>query len=166
MLFRSNVTSIFVTHDQEEAMEVASQVVVLNKGRIEQQGSPSDIYDFPANVFVSKFIGQTNEFELSHFTSEWFQRAGLPISDEASPNSVAHIRPHDIEIVKTENDTPVILKDWQHLGALIRIELTKQLPNGKRKAVFAEMPNAQFKNLQLNRGDKVDVKIRHAHWFH
>jgi sulfate transport system ATP-binding protein len=59
-----NVTSIFVTHDQEEAMEVASQVVVLNHGRIEQQGSPSDIYDHPANAFVSRFIGQTNIFDL------------------------------------------------------------------------------------------------------
>ncbi|MEI6746637.1 MAG: sulfate ABC transporter ATP-binding protein [Methylococcaceae bacterium] len=161
-----NVTSIFVTHDQEEAMEVASQVVVLNKGRIEQQGSPADIYDYPANAFVSKFIGQTNEFQLSHFSSDWFQQVGLPIAKDISPTSVAHVRPHDIEITKSTNDTPVTLKDWQHLGALIRIELTKILPNGNQKAVFAEMPNEQFKRLQLNRGDKVDLKIRHAHWFH
>ena len=55
-----HVTSIFVTHDQEEAMEVASQVVVLNHGRVQQQGAPADIYDHPANAFVSQFIGQTN----------------------------------------------------------------------------------------------------------
>ena len=160
-----NVTSIFVTHDQEEAMEVASQVVVLNKGRIEQQGSPADIYDHPANVFVSKFIGQTNEFELSHFSSEWFKQVGLVVSNDMTQNSVAHVRPHDIEITKSFENTPVTLKDWQHLGALIRIELTKHLPDRKQKTVFAEMPNAQFKNLQLNRGDNVNLKIRHAHWF-
>jgi len=158
-----NVTSIFVTHDQEEAMEVASQVVVLNKGRIEQQGSPAEIYDYPANEFVSKFIGKTNEFTLEHHTVYWFKHIGLTISAESK---IAHVRPHDIEIVKTaNNDTPITLKDWQHLGALIRIELTKNLPNGKPKLVYVEMPNEQFKRLQLNRGDKVDLKIRHAHWF-
>jgi sulfate transport system ATP-binding protein len=158
-----NVTSIFVTHDQEEAMEVASQVVVLNKGRIEQQGSPAEIYDYPANEFVSKFIGQTNEFTLEHHTVDWFKHIGLPISAESK---VAHVRPHDIEITKAmNNDTPITLKDWQHLGALIRIELTKHLPNEQPKVVFAEMPNEQFKRLQLNRGDKIDLKIRHAHWF-
>ncbi len=162
-----NVTSIFVTHDQEEAMEVASQVVVLNKGRIEQQGSPAEIYDHPANVFVSKFIGQTNEFELSHHTTDWFEHIGLQVAEESTPDWVAHVRPHDIEISKSTNDnSPVTLKDWQHLGALIRIELTKFLPNGSPKIVYAEMPNEQFKRLQLNRGDKVDLRIRHAHWFH
>ncbi|MDD5227755.1 MAG: sulfate ABC transporter ATP-binding protein [Methylococcales bacterium] len=157
-----NVTSIFVTHDQEEAMEVASQVVVLNKGRIEQQGSPADIYDHPANAFVSKFIGQTNEFSLKDNTVDWFEHIGLPVLEE---NKIAHVRPHDIEITKATTDTPITLKDWQHLGSLIRIELTKHLPQGEPKLVYAEMPNEQFKRLQLNRGDKVDLKIRHAHWF-
>ncbi len=162
-----NVTSIFVTHDQEEAMEVASQVVVLNKGRIEQQGSPSEIYDYPANVFVSKFIWQTNEFQLSHHSASWFEHIGLQVAEESSPNWVAHVRPHDIEISKSADDnSPVTLKDWQHLGALIRVELTKYLQNGSSKLVYAEMPNEQFKRLQLNRGDKVDLRIRHAHWFH
>ena len=161
-----NVTSIFVTHDQEEAMEVASQVVVLNKGRIEQQGSPAEIYDHPANIFVSKFIGQTNEFQLSHFSPEWFRQVGLSEAPNLTVDSVAHVRPHDIEIIKATQQTNITLKDWQHLGALIRIELTKVLPDGNQKAVFAEMPNEQFKRLQLNRGDNVDLKIRHAHWFH
>lgn len=161
-----NVTSIFVTHDQEEAMEVASQVVVLNKGRIEQQGAPADIYDYPANVFVSKFIGQTNEFHLSHFSPDWFSQVGLAQAPNLTADSVAHVRPHDIEVSKATEKTNITLKDWQHLGALIRIELTKVLPDGNQKAVFAEMPNAQFKTLQLNRGDNVQVKIHHAHWFH
>jgi sulfate/thiosulfate transport system ATP-binding protein len=75
-------------------------------------------------------------------------------------------RPHDIEVSKATEKTNITLKDWQHLGALIRIELTKVLPDGNQKAVFAEMPNEQFKRLQLNRGDNVQVKIHHAHWFH
>ncbi|MGZ8162206.1 MAG: sulfate/molybdate ABC transporter ATP-binding protein [Methylobacter sp.] len=161
-----NVTSIFVTHDQEEAMEVASQVVVLNHGRIEQQGSPSVIYDHPANAFVSRFIGQTNIFELDQYDAEWLQSSGLMCT--ARDGKVAHIRPHDIEIEKSIDDkgASATLKDWQHLGALIRIELTKNGFNGSDATLYAEMPNDQFKRLQLSKGDKVDLRIRQAHWFH
>jgi len=159
-----NVTSIFVTHDQEEAMEVASQVVVLNHGRIEQQGSPSDIYDHPANAFVSRFIGQTNIFDLDQQDNDWLQTAGLLTPQQGK---IAHVRPHDIVIEKptADSDAFVTLKDWQHLGSLIRIELVNSASN-PAVSVYAEMPNDQFKRLHLNRGDKVDLRIRHAHWFH
>ena len=161
-----NVTSIFVTHDQEEAMEVASQVVVLNHGSIEQQGSPTDIYDHPANAFVSRFIGQTNIFDLAEHDTDWLQTAGLLVPQ--SEGKIAHVRPHDIIIEKSNADhaAPATVKDWQHLGALIRLELVKNGANGSAAPVFAEMPNDQFKQLNLNRGDKVDLKIRQAHWFH
>ncbi len=160
-----NVTSIFVTHDQEEAMEVASQVVVLNHGRIEQQGSPSDIYDHPANEFVSRFIGQTNVFTLSTPDAQWLQTAGLQLDQQGN---IAHVRPHDIEITKAldANNATAILKDWQHLGALIRIELSKNGADNTAATVYAEMPNEQFKRLHITKGDKVDLKIRQAHWFH
>ena len=161
-----NVTSIFVTHDQEEAMEVASQVVVLNHGRIEQQGSPSDIYDHPVNAFVSRFIGQTNIFDLDEHDVDWFQTAGILNPHQEA--KIAHVRPHDIIIDKSKTDkaAPATLKDWQHLGGLIRLELVKNGSNGSTAPVFAEMPNDQFKQLKLNKGDKVDLKIRQAHWFH
>jgi sulfate transport system ATP-binding protein len=160
-----NVTSIFVTHDQEEAMEVASQVVVLNQGRIEQQGSPSDIYDHPANAFVSRFIGQTNIFDLDEHDANWLKTAGLSTPQEEG--KVAHVRPHDIiiETSKTEHAAPATLKDWQHLGAMIRLELFKNASNGLVAFFFAKMPNDQFKQLKLHRGDKVDLRIRQAHWF-
>jgi sulfate transport system ATP-binding protein len=155
-----NVTSIFVTHDQEEAMEVASRVVVFNHGVIEQQGTPSEIYDNPVNEFVSRFIGDTNVINLENHHIEWLSLSGLKLN----PLSQAiHVRPHDFSITKTENDNSAataILKDWQHLGALIRIELAKQ-----GEVFYAEMPNEQFKRLQLAKGDKVDLQIRHAHWF-
>ena len=74
----------------------------------------------------------------------------------------------DIIIEKTDNHhtAPATLKDWQHLGALIRIELVKNESNGSDAPVFAEMPNDQFKQLELTKGDKVKLKIRQAHWFH
>jgi sulfate transport system ATP-binding protein len=162
-----NVTSIFVTHDQEEAMEVASRVVVLNHGHIEQQGAPSDIYDHPSNAFVSQFIGQTNVFTSDLGDSDWLQDSGLDIAHQTG--KVAHVRPHDIVIEKIngQKTAKAVLKDWQHLGALIRIELVKSaVSNGSAAHLFAEMPNEQFKELQLNRGDQVSLQIRKAHWFH
>ncbi|CAA9890060.1 sulfate permease A protein, chromate resistance (ABC superfamily, atp_bind) [Candidatus Methylobacter favarea] len=161
-----NVTSVFVTHDQEEAMEVANRVVVLNNGRIEQQGSPSDIYDHPANAFVSQFIGQTNVFDLDEQGTDWLEAAGLLTPHQEG--KIAHVRPHDIVIQKStaDNDAFVTLKNWQHLGSLIRIELIKNGSSDSNAAVYAEMPNDQFKRLQLSKGDKVELRIRHAHWFH
>lgn len=161
-----HVTTIFVTHDQEEAMEVASRVVVLNHGLIEQQGTPSDIYDHPANAFVSRFIGQTNVFSIEQEDSHWLKEVGILLDEPKG--STAHVRPQDIEIEKIADLdlSSFILKDWQHLGALIRVELTKNHSNGSNATVFAEMPNDQFKRLQLDRGDKVAVRVRNAHWFH
>jgi sulfate transport system ATP-binding protein len=162
-----NVTSIFVTHDQEEAMEVASQVVVLNHGRIEQQGAPSEIYDHPANAFVSKFIGQTNVFHLENEDKIWLQHAGI-ILDEPEALT-AHVRPHDIDIEKyaDASASPFTLKDWQHLGSAIRVELAREVPEeGKQTTtVYAQLPNERFKSLQLAKGDRVALRIRHAHWF-
>ena len=160
-----NVTSIFVTHDQEEAMEVASQVVVLNHGHIEQQGSPSEIYDNPTNAFVSRFIGQTNVFDLDEHDNEWLRNMG--IINANNTGRIAHVRPHDILIEKSEShqDATATLKDWQHLGALIRLELVKN-DHHSSKPLFAEMPKEQFKALALRIGDVVKLKIRHAHWFH
>ena len=161
-----HVTSIFVTHDQEEAMEVASQVVVLNKGHIEQQGAPSSIYDYPANAFVSQFIGQTNVFAINQNQREWLYNAGLQPSMQSH---IAHVRPHDISLNKAVNSqtAAAIIKDWQHLGALIRVELIKNNAESEdSQCIFAEMPNEQFKQLQLQKGDKVDLHIRKAHWFH
>lgn len=161
-----HVTTIFVTHDQEEAMEVASRVVVLNHGHIEQQGSPSEIYDHPANAFVSRFIGQTNVFSIENEDSHWLKEAGILLDEPKG--STAHVRPQDIEIEKIADLdlSGFILKDWQHLGALIRVELTQSKPSGAAATVFAEMPNDRFKRLQLDRGDRVAVRVRNAHWFH
>ena len=161
-----NVTSIFVTHDQEEAMEVASQVVVLNHGHIEQQGSPSEIYDNPTNAFVSRFIGQTNIFDLDEHDNDWLRNVG--IINANNTGRIAHVRPHDILIEKSNNhqDATATLRDWQHLGALIRLELVKNDRHHSGKPVFAEMPKEQFKALALRIGDVVKLKIRHAHWFH
>lgn len=160
-----NVTTIFVTHDQEEAMEVASQIVVLNHGKIEQKGTPSEIYDHPKNDFVSQFIGHTNVFHLEKDDSAWLRNSGIVLDN--TDGITAHVRPHHIGVEKLDSNdsSPIILKDWQHLGATIRLELINEGFNGTAKVIFAEMPSDQFKYSGLNRGDKVKVFIRQAHWF-
>jgi sulfate transport system ATP-binding protein len=146
-------------------MEVASQVVVLNQGHIEQQGAPSEIYDHPSNAFVSKFIGQTNILHIDQHDVAWLKSTGVDV--EKAKGIVAHIRPHNIDIEKAAETTAseIILKDWQHLGSTIRIELFNTLLNGGSNSLFAEMPNERFKQLNLNKGDRVAVSIKHAHWF-
>jgi len=160
-----HITSIFVTHDQEEAMEVASRVVVLNQGRIEQTGAPAEIYDHPANAFVSRFIGQTNVIHLTEQDQHWLARAGISLDEP--DGLIAHIRPQHIDVAKAGAASPsqITLKDWQHLGSTIRVELLNPQDNGSGARLFAEMPNELFTQLQLNKGDRVDLQIRQAHWF-
>ncbi len=159
-----NVTSIFVTHDQEEAMEVSSQIVVLNHGKIEQKGTPSEIYDQPGSDFVSRFIGQTNVFHLEKDDYAWLKSTGIILDDPKG--MVAHVRPHNITIEKASvEQPPFYLKDWQHLGGTIRLELDRAGRNGSANTIYAEMPNEQFRELALQKGERVALRIKHAHWF-
>ena len=102
-----HVTTIFVTHDQEEAMEVAQQIVVMNDGKIEQIGAPRDLYEDPANEFVMSFIGPVNR-----------------LGDE-------FIRPHDMELRLEPNGSTVeaMIERVVHLGFEVRVEFT--LPDGE-----------------------------------
>lgn len=160
-----HVTSIFVTHDQEEAMEVASQIVVLNHGKVEQKGTPREIYEQPANGFVSRFIGQTNVFDLENEDLLWLQNTSGIVIDKA-PGLVAHVRPHDIDVIKADNGlSPVILKDWQHLGSTINLELSKSEPNGQERLIYAQMPKDKFQQLHIDKGQAVRLQIKLAHWF-
>jgi sulfate transport system ATP-binding protein len=158
-----HVTSIFVTHDQEEAMEVASQVVVLNHGRVQQQGAPADIYDHPANAFVSQFIGQTNLLPQDAIAPEWFSDGAAVVTDRAA---VAHVRPQHIAISKAAEatDSAIILNDWQHLGSSIRVELLNRQSQPASR-LYAEMPNDTFKQLNIQKGDRLAVSITQAKWF-
>lgn len=160
-----NVTSIFVTHDQEEAMEVASQIVVLNHGKIEQKGTPSEIYDQPQSDFVSRFIGQTNIFHLEQDDSHWLNGAGIIIDDPKG--IVAHVRPHNIEVEKPQDSqtSAVVLSDWQHLGGTIRLELQRRDQKGSPTTIYAEMPNEKFRELAIQKGEPLNLRIKHAHWF-
>ncbi|MEF8746994.1 MAG: sulfate ABC transporter ATP-binding protein [Candidatus Accumulibacter propinquus] len=117
-----HISSVFVTHDQEEALEVADRVVVMNRGRIEQIGSPDEVYSNPASPFVYQFLGNVNVFH-SRVHGEWADvgRAGGGPEGEAT----AYVRPHDIEI----EHRPVVgsleatVQEVHPIGPLVRVEL-------------------------------------------
>jgi sulfate transport system ATP-binding protein len=128
-----HVTTIFVTHDQEEAMEVAEQIVVMNAGKIEQAGTPRELYEMPRNEFVMSFIGPVNR-----------------IGD-------AFVRPHDVQIL-TEDDgsaTEALVKRVVHLGFEVRVELT--LPDGRD--IWAQVTRANAEELELSEGQILAVRL-------
>jgi len=97
-----HVTSVFVTHDQEEALEVADRIVVLNKGRIEQVGTPDEVYSAPASPFVYSFLGNVNLFHgrvdggVADIGGLRLEAADHAAAKDAA--AVAYVRPHDIEL--------------------------------------------------------------------
>jgi sulfate transport system ATP-binding protein len=128
-----HVTTIFVTHDQEEAMEVAKQIVVMNAGRIEQTGSPRELYESPSNEFVMSFIGPVNR-----------------IGD-------AFVRPHDVEILAHDDGTAIeaLIKRVVHLGFEVRVELT--LPDGRD--IWAQVTRSTAHELELQEGQILPVRL-------
>jgi sulfate/thiosulfate transport system ATP-binding protein len=151
----SHVTTVFVTHDQAEAMEVADKIVIMNKGRIEQVGTPAAIYDNPANAFVMGFISRVNILPSG---SNIFQANGL----EAT-NPQMFLRPEDIAIETVSNTTNVAAKVNRliHLGSEIQAELA--LDDGQ--VIMAHLTREKFDSLQLEPQQQVFVKPKEAKSF-
>lgn len=142
------VTTAIVTHNRQEAMEVADRIVIMNEGRIEQVGTPAEIYDRPANAFVMSFIGKVNVLPgtAKIFTGNGFE----PISPEV------FLRPQDIAIETESTTTNVTAKVSRtiHLGSEIQAELT--LEDGQK--IMAQLTRERFDELQLEPQQQVFVK--------
>lgn len=150
-----HITTIFVTHDQEEAMEVANEIVVMNQGRIEQVATPAEIYEQPATPFVMSFIGPVNVLPN---TAEIFQKNG---SGPHHPQ--VFLRPHDVEIQTSpgKNLTPAKVSRVVHLGWEVQVELS--LMDGQ--IVKANLTRERFRQLQLQPQQRVYVKPKQAKSF-
>ncbi len=150
-----HVTTVFVTHDQEEAMEVADEIVVMNKGKVEQVGTPAGIYDHPASAFVMSFIGPVNVLPSS---SKIFQGNGF---DSAHPEMF--LRPQDVIVETSPNGTtvPARVSRLIHLGWEIQAELS--LDDGQ--VVTAHLTRDRFDQLKLEPEQKVYVKPKDAKSF-
>ena len=154
-----HVTSVFVTHDQEEALEVADRVVVLNEGRIEQVGTPDYVYEHPASPFVYEFLGDVNLFHGRVHEGE--ARIGdatlsLPADSPAREDqAVFYVRPHEIEVYKEPHETGSIgakILDVRPLGVTVRLELDRLDGHG---IVEVEIVREQYNALAVSRGDSV-----------
>ncbi|MDX2006108.1 MAG: sulfate ABC transporter ATP-binding protein [Meiothermus sp.] len=131
------LTSVFVTHDQEEALEIASRVVVFNNGRVEQVGAPEEVYDRPATPFVFHFLGRSNALEDGF------------------------VRPHDFEVslLPAQGFRPATLRHLRRVGALARLEVqTADSPGAQWLEI--EIPKAQISDWGLQEGGTVYFRAR------
>ncbi len=143
------ITTVLVTHDQEEALEVANRIVVINKGKIEQIGTPEEVFHKPKNEFVISFLGNVNLFHERNEQSE----------------KKYHIRPHELEIVsKDESDiiSQAQIKYIQLAGSQVKIDL-EDLKSSK--TILVEISHHEFKYKNINIGDIVGIIPRQLRTF-
>ena len=155
-----NVTTIFVTHDQEEAMEVSNRIVIFSRGLLEQVGTPREVYDQPANEFVARFIGVMNILEIE-------ARGGVARVNELEFPAPGHpdgeklrigFRPYAVQISSdlTQCRYRAILRHTFFLGVLLRVEL--ELPSGL--LIRARMSKEEYAHQGLEDGREVSFQIR------
>ena len=156
-----HVTSVFVTHDQEEALEVSDRVVIMNEGRVEQSGTPEDVYEHPATPFVYGFLGDVNLFhgrihrgrvkvgahELE--APEW--------ADAHDQAAVAYVRTYDVRLTPSSAGTSSFEATVRHIrafGPVVRLELDR-LEDGS--SIEAHIPRAEYETMRLGKGQRVFV---------
>jgi sulfate transport system ATP-binding protein len=178
-----HVTSVFVTHDQDEALEVADQVVVMNRGRVEQVGTPDEVFHHPASEFVMNFLGEVNRFHgridagrvrlapsagdarNTHPASPDGASIEFPYegSGEAGRSATVFVRPHDVTIdtVATENSIDATVVRLHSAGPFVRVELRTDGGQG----LVAELSQERFRSMRLQPGATVFIRPRHVRVF-
>jgi sulfate transport system ATP-binding protein len=161
-----HLTTVFVTHDQDEAFEVADRVVVMNRGKIEQTGAPAEVFEHPANDFVMRFLGHVNilEAELDGGRA----RIGDAMIEIAGGGAAAHshvyVRPHDIDVarVATTGALAAHVVRVTPLSGGLKIELTVPSLNSQLRA---DIDWERGSALGLRSGDDVFLSLRRARVF-
>jgi len=158
-----HVTSIFVTHDQEEAMEVSSRIVVMNKGVIEQVGTPEEVYEHPRSPFVSRFLGDVNIFH-GRVDKGWLEldlwRVPAPADSAHRDEVAAYVRPHDVQL--TLEADPLLpqarVLHVHHAGSVYKLEL-EILGHDGRDDIEVEISRREYQELNVKVGDTVYLKL-------
>jgi len=151
---------VFVTHDQEEALEVADRVVLMNEGRVEEVGTPDEVYHHPANAFVYNFLGNRNLFH-SRVEDGKVYLGGIPIDlpSEAAQDAktaLVFVRPHLFEIKLQPNCGSHFRAKVEHINAassVVRVGLVTEWGD----PVHVELPHDRYRMLGLKRNDRVFV---------
>ncbi|CAO3451445.1 sulfate/molybdate ABC transporter ATP-binding protein [Azospirillum largimobile] len=157
-----HITSVFVTHDQEEALELADRVVVMNQGRIEQIGTPAEVYDHPASAFVYEFLGQVNRFDCTVEGGIAHVGGGaltIPTEGSVQGPAVAYVRPHDLGVTPASAG-PARISGIHVVGPDARIEIDLA-----GLALEAEMDRERLATLGIVAGDRCAVHIDRARVF-
>ena len=160
------LTSVFVTHDQEEALELADRVVVMERGAIEQDGTPAEVVDHPATPFVANFIGRVNVFHgRVESDKAWF---GSVVVDHPTPASGAsraegYARPHEFEITREEigGGLWATVRHTSPAGALVKIDLV----GPDEGLLHVELAREQFDVLAAKPGERLYVRPRRLRVF-
>ena len=156
-------TSIFVTHDQQEAIEVADTIVVLNRGRIEQCGVPSEVYDVPTSAFVHRFLGQVNELPVRFRDGRaWLGPIDISAAAEVrtgSADNIALIRPHEIEIGSQASGWPATVAAVRVIGPIVRLELCAE-GQPLNEPLEAEISRERYAAERFAVGQKVGLRFR------
>ena len=163
-----HITSVFVTHDQEEALQVSDRVVVMNEGKIEQMGTPAEVYAHPANPFVFKFLGSVNLFQgrLHQGVVQIGEaRVEAPEHREVKNKmTVVYVRPHDIEVDRMRQDHSIeaTVSSVHPIGPSVRLELALTR-NGQQ--IEAEVSREKFQELKLQPGERAFIRFRNPQVF-
>ena len=162
------MTSVFVTHDQEEAFEVADRVVVMNQGRVEQYGTPAEVFERPANPFVMDFLGNVNVF---HGRVEQGKAvvagAELAVTDPHpdAPAAAVYVRPHEVVIQHQQSGNASLSAKVLHVnpaGSRVKVELRA---TESEQLINAELTSERYEELGLKSGDEVYVSASRVRVF-
>ena len=156
-----HITSVFVTHDQEEALEVADRVVVMNQGRVEQIGSPDEVYTNPASPFVYEFLGNVNVFH-SRMHGAWADVGREHNGAVPAAEATAYVRPHDIDIEHRPvfGSLQATVQEVHAIGPLVRVELAHA-----SELIEVELTRERANVLLLAEGQQVWLKPRQLRVF-
>jgi len=145
-----HITSVFVTHDQEEALEVADRIAVMNEGKIEQVGSPDEVYHHPASPFVYNFLGNVNLFHGR------LDEERLSIDEKAASGNLVYVRPHLLDIHRQATNGSHFRATIKHIhsaGPLVKIEALAEWG----APVHVELSQERFRDLQLAKNEAVFI---------
>jgi sulfate transport system ATP-binding protein len=159
------LTAVLVTHDQEEALEVADRVVLLNEGRVQQVGTPDEVYDHPATPFVYNFLGRVNLFHARSQDGRSLIE-GVASAGADPSGVVGYVRPHEIELERLDSheaaSVTAIVSRIQAIGPIVRLELKR---TDTEDLLEAEMSKERYQELRILVGERVSVKPRNVKLF-